>query len=201
MRALKQVLLLAQGKKYRHSLPARLLHWTYAPAVLAGVLSGFYITRPSRFLGFRSMESAQKVHFIAQYALLFSYLTRIYYGYVDRNYREIIPGRRDLAGMPKFLKYELFFTKKKPKFTKYNPAQKILFTNLTLLIPLQIVTGFALYASNLFQKTASLAGGLNPLRKIHYLAALAISSMSAGHIYFALTDSLKKLKSIFTGYE
>lgn len=201
MNAKKKVVALLKGKKYRHPLPARILHWIYAPAVLAGILSGFYINRPSRFPGFRSMDSAQKVHFIAQYALLFSYLARIYYGYADKNHREIIPGRKDMADMPRFLKYEFFLTKKKPKFPKYNPAQKVLFTNLTLLIPVQIITGLALYASNLFQKTAFLTGGLNPLRKFHYLSALAISSMAAGHMYFAFTDSLKKLKSIFTGYK
>lgn len=201
MRALKKVLSLAKGKKPRHPWPARLLHWAYAPAVLAGALSGFYITKPSRFLGFKSMDSARKAHFIAQYVLLFSYVARVYYGYVTKNYREIIPGRKDMADMPKFLKYELFLAKKKPKFPKYNPLQKVVFTSFTLLIPVQIVTGLALYASNVFQKPVTLAGGLNPLRKLHYLAALAISSMAAGHIYFAVTDSLKKLKSIFTGYK
>lgn len=193
--------LLIKGKKFRHHRPARLLHWTYAPAVLAGIFSGFYITRPSHFFGFKSMNSARKTHFIAQYFFLFSYLARIYYGCATKNYREIIPGRRDLAGMTKFIKYELFFTKKKPKFPKYNPGQKVVYTGLALAFPLQIATGLALYATGTFQKAARLAGGLNPLRKLHYLTALAISGLAAGHIYFALTDSLKKLKSIFTGYE
>lgn len=193
--------LLVKGKKIRHPWPARLLHWIYAPAVLGGILSGLYITRPSVFRGFKSMNSARKTHFIAQFALLFSYLGRVYYGLTDKNYREIIPGRKTLADMPKFLKHELFLTKKKPKFPKYNPGQKMIFTSLALFIPIQIVTGLALYASNSWQKTARLAGGLNPLRKLHYLAALAISSLASGHIYFALTHGLKKLKSIFTGYE
>ncbi|MFZ5652323.1 MAG: cytochrome b/b6 domain-containing protein [Bacillota bacterium] len=193
--------LLTTGKKFRHPWPARLLHWTYAPAVLAGVLSGFYITRPSLFFGFRSMDSARKTHFIAQYLLLFSYLARVYYGYVTKNYSEIIPGRKELSDTPEFLKYELFLTKKMPKFPKYNPGQKVLFTSLALVLPVQIATGLALYAPEKFQKAARLAGGLNPLRKMHYLAALAIASMTCGHIYFALTHGLKKLKSIFTGYE
>lgn len=200
MKSIKILSLLA-GKKPRHSWPARLLHWAYAPAVLAGILSGFYITRPTGFCGFKNMDSARKTHFIAQFVLLFSYLARIYYGGVTKNYREIIPGRKTLADMPKFLKYELFLTSKKPKFPKYNPGQKVVYTSLALLIPVQIVTGIVLYSSNTWQKAATLAGGLNPLRKLHYLAALAISGLAAGHIYFALTDSLKKLKSIFTGYE
>lgn len=193
--------ILLTKKTPRHSMPVRLLHWCYAPAVLAGFWSGLYINNPSRSLGFKSMEHAQKTHFIAQYVLLSSFLARVYNGYVTKNYREIIPDRKALKDMPKFMKYELFLTKRKPEFPKYNPAQKVIFTGLALLIPLQILTGFGLYSSKTFQKTVDMAGGLNPLRKLHYLLSLSISSLAAGHIYFALTDSLRKLKSIFTGYK
>ncbi len=191
---------LTKGKP-RHPWPARLLHWSYAPAVLAGILSGYYITRPSRFWGFRSMDSARKTHFIAQYVLISSFLARIYYGYVAKNYKEIIPGLKDVLRMPEFLRYELFLTRKKPQYPKYNPGQKLVYTGFALLIPVQIITGLGLYFANKFPKPATLAGGLNPLRRLHYLVSVAISAMAAGHIYFALTDSLKKLKSMFTGYE
>ncbi|MDA8097817.1 MAG: cytochrome b/b6 domain-containing protein [Desulforudis sp.] len=193
--------LLIKGKKLRHPWPTRLLHWSYAPAVLAGILSGFYITRPSRVHGFTNMDSARKTHFIAQYVLISSYLARVYYAYSAKNYREIIPDLKDIVRMPEFLKYQLFLTSKKPKFPKYNPGQKIVYTSFALLIPVQIVTGLGLYVTKRFQKPATLAGGLNPLRKLHYLASVSISALAAGHIYFALTDSLKKLKSIFTGYK
>lgn len=192
---------LQKQKKLRHSGVARLLHWIYAPAVLAGIASGFYLSGQTRATGFRSMVAAQKTHFTAQYLLLFSYLGWLYYLLTTKNYREIMPAPRDLLDLPGYLKYELFLTKKQPKYPKYNPAQKILFTGLGLLLPLQIITGLALYLSGQHHKTVAPAGGLNPLRQKHYLAALAIAAMTAGHIYFALTHSLKKLKSIFTGYE
>lgn len=191
---------LTKGKP-RHPWPARLLHWSYAPAVLVCILSGFYITKPSRLRGFKNMNSARKAHFIAQYILICSYVARVYYGYMTKNYKEIFPSLTDVLRMPEFLKYELFLTSKKPKYPKYNPGQKTVYTSFALLIPVQIVTGLGLYISNKFQKPAALAGGLNPLRKLHYLASVAISAMAAGHIYFALTGSLKKLKSMFTGYE
>lgn len=190
-----------KGADLRHALPARLLHWVYAPAVLTGIFSGFYINGPSRGLFFKSMNAAQKSHFVAQYLLLFAYLARVYYAVAAKNFREIIPGLGDLMDIPKFAKYELFLSKKKPKFTKYNPAQKIVFSLLSLLVPVQITTGLPLYAKERFQGVAALAGGLNRLRQMHYLAALLIAALAAGHIYFALTDSLKKLKSIFTGYK
>ena len=201
MRLTQLLSLLVKGKKPRHSWTVRLLHWSYVPAILTCIFSGLYITRPAGFPGFKNMDSARKTHFIAQFTLLFSYLARVCYGFKDKNYKEIIPDRKTLAAMPKFLKHELFLTNKKPQFPKYNPGQKMLFSGFTLLMPIQIITGLSLYASNSWQKTAKLAGGLNPLRKLHFLTALAISSFASGHLYFVLTHGPKKIKSIFTGYE
>ncbi|MEW6423989.1 MAG: cytochrome b/b6 domain-containing protein [Bacillota bacterium] len=189
-------------KKPRHPRPARLLHWTYAPAVLAGVISGFYISKPAPFWWFKSINAARKTHFISAYVLAFSYLARFYYALWGKNYRELLPGRQTLAALPGFAKYELFLTKKKPEFPKYNPGQKFLITALALLTPFVGVTGLSLYAVDAWQKQLPrAAGGLNPLRRAHYLAAVATTALTAAHIYFSTTDSLKKLKSIFTGYE
>ncbi|MHB1041481.1 MAG: cytochrome b/b6 domain-containing protein [Eubacteriales bacterium] len=198
---IRKLISLLQWKKPRHTWPARLLHWIYAPAFLACSLSGSYITRPSHTYGYKDTDSARKTHFIFQYVLIFSYIARVYYGYAAKNLGELVPGRKDLKDLPKFLKYEFFLTKKKPMFPKYNPGQKLIFTAFGLIIPVQAITGLALYAPGAWQKSAALAGGLNPLRKLHYLAAVVINALLAGHIYFIITDSLKKLKSIFTGYK
>lgn len=100
-------------KKQRHSGTARLLHWVYAPAVLALILSGLYIHSPSRAFGFKRMDSARKTHAVAQFLLLNSYVARICYGMKDKNYKEIIPNRKTLKAMPKFLKYEFFLSEKR----------------------------------------------------------------------------------------
>ncbi|MEW6697096.1 MAG: cytochrome b/b6 domain-containing protein [Bacillota bacterium] len=187
-------------KKPRHTLPVRLFHWVYAPAVLAGIISGYYIANPNRKLGFKDMESARKTHFLAQYMLIFSFLGRVYYSYVTKNYKEIIPGKKDLKEAPKYMKYQLFLSDKKPKYLKYNPFQKTVFTLFAFLIPVQIISGLALYFTDKFKQATGAVGGLNPMRQVHYLVSLAVTSLTLGHIYFALTDSLKRLKSIFTGY-
>lgn len=188
-------------RRPRHSSLARFLHWSYAPAVLFNIFSGLYINRPAYFYGFKNMDSARKTHAIAQFVLISSFLARIAYGLKDQNYKEILPNRKTLRSMPAFLKHEFFLTDKKPKFPKYNPGQKVIFTGFALLMPLHIVTGLALYFSNSWQKAAKVAGGLNPLRNVHFLTALATGTLVAVHIYFVLTHGFKTLKSIFTGYE
>lgn len=188
-------------KKPHHTLSARLFHWVYAPAVLACIISGYYIANPTRKLGFKDMESARKTHFLARYLLIFSFLGRVYHSYVTKDYREIVPGKKDLKDFRKFMKYQLFLTDKKPKYPKYNPAQKFVFSSLALLMPLQIMSGLPLLFTDKFKQATGAAGGLNPVRQAHYLVSLAVTSLALGHLYFALTDNLKKLKSIFTGYQ
>ena len=188
-------------KKPRHTLSARLLHWTYAPAALAAIASGFAISKPSPCYGFQSMDSARKTHFISAYVLAFAYLARLYTALWNKNYRELLPGRQTLAAMPGFAKYELFLSKKKPEFPKYNPGQKFLIAALAVLFPFLGATGLPLYAADAWQKQPpAAAGGQNPMRKIHYLAGVATTALIATHIYFSATDSLR-LKSIFTGHE
>ncbi|MBO8128523.1 MAG: cytochrome b/b6 domain-containing protein [Peptococcaceae bacterium] len=178
----------------------RVLHWVLAPSFLILVASGLYIHKPSRVWGFRSMDSARKAHFIAQYFFGFYFLARAYYAVVTRDYRKIFPGVKDIIALPKFVAYELFLKKKKPKYPRYNPGQKLLYSQMALLFPLQIITGAVLYLTGKLQKLSRFFGGLNNVRLAHYLTTVGLSSMVAGHIYFALTDSVEKLKSIFTGY-
>jgi Ni/Fe-hydrogenase 1 B-type cytochrome subunit len=200
MKIINLLSLLRKGKKFRHSGTARLLHWVYAPSVIVLAWSGLNINLARPF-GFKNMMTARKTHFTVQYFLLFAYLARVLYGIQKKNHRELFPSRRTLADLPGFLKYELFLGGKKSEFPKYNPGQKVLFLCLTLLILFQLITGHALYNANSWQKTVKMAGGLNPLRKGHFLTALSILVLFLGHFYLALTHGPKKLKSIFTGYE
>lgn len=71
---------------------------------------------------------------------------------------------------------------------------------MTVFVPLQIITGAALYSSRRLQKLSLLFGGLGKTRLAHYLGAVGFTGLVAVHMYFALTGSIEKLKSIFTGF-
>ena len=149
---------------------------------------------------FNSMNEARKTHFIAQYFFSLYFLARGYYAIKTRGYRKLLPNSRDMGSLPKFSLYELYLRNKEPKYPKYNPAKKLLFTFFTALFALQIFTGAALYSTGRLQVLSRPLKGLGNTRKIHYLSAVALMSLVAGHMYFALTESFSKLKSIVTGY-
>ncbi|WP_051273707.1 cytochrome b/b6 domain-containing protein [Desulfotruncus alcoholivorax] len=187
-------------KTFRHNRPLRVMHWVLAPAALSLMASGLYINKPYRNFLFKNMNDARKTHFMAQYFFGLYFLARGYYAIKTRGYRKLFPNSGDIASLPKFSLYELYLNKKQPKYPKYNPLQKLLFIFFAVLFPLQIVTGSALYSTGRLQFLSRPFGGLGNTRTVHYLGAVGLMSLVAGHMYFALTESFSKLKSIFNGY-
>ena len=187
-------------KKLRHTREIRTYHWVLAGSYFLLFYTGLHISHPGRF-PFPRMRRARLGHFAGQFAFLGALLWRIHNGVKTGNYREIIPDHKTLAKTPAYLRYELFFSSKEPKFPKYNPFQKFLYT---LWIPLFLmlgVTGMVLYAPHKLDPLERVFGGLNRTRRLHYLLSLASASTVAGHLYFTLTSGAETLKSIFTGYK
>lgn len=182
----------------RHPLPARLFHWTLAPLAVALVASGLYITNPPQTGG--SMRTARKLHSLAGFLFTGGFVARLYYAALRREWRLILPERHDLKKLPAFARYHLYLTGKKPKFRKYNVGQKFLYTFWPLEALFVLPMGFFLYAPKVFARPIKWLGGLNRIRHLVYLVSIITAITIAAHIYLALTESVGKLKSIFTGY-
>ena len=118
-----------------------------------------------------------------------------------RDYRDIFPRKKDLSLLPRYLRYQLFFSSKEPAFSKYNPVQKLYFTAWLPLFILQALTGLILYASRRLGRLEAVFGGLGRTRKIHHLAAVLQGVTALTHIFFTATAGTEKLKSMFTGYK
>lgn len=182
----------------RHPLPARIFHWTLAPLAVALVASGLYITNPPRAGG--SMRTARQLHSLAGFLFTAGFVARLYYATLRREWRLILPERHDLKKLPSFARYHLYLTGKKPRFRKYNIGQKFLYTFWPLEALVILPLGFFLYAPKLFAQPVKWLGGLARIRQLLYPLTLLTATTMTGHIYLALTDSVGKLKSIFTGY-
>lgn len=197
---LKQIVGKYWPRKLRHPLPVRILHWTYAPAALVLLYTGVYIAHPGT-VPFLNMKQARRLHFACQFLFMGGFLGRLVYGSFNRRYREIIPGKSDLAALPQFIRHQLFLTRKEPHFPKYNIFQKLVFLSWVPVIILKGLTGAVLYAPNRAGRLEAAFGGLERTRRMHYLTTLYLGPTILGHLYFAATKSKQKLKSIFTGYQ
>ncbi|WP_334109841.1 cytochrome b/b6 domain-containing protein [Thermodesulfitimonas autotrophica] len=181
----------------RHPLPARIFHWTLAPLAITLVATGLYLTNPP-YHG--SPRTARKLHSLAGFLFTGGFVARLYYAALRREWRLILPERHDLKKLPSFARYHLYLTDKKPQFRKYNIGQKFLYTFWPLEAIFALPLGFFLYAPHTFARPVKWLGGLARIRQLLYSLTLLTAATMAGHIYLALTDSVGKLKSIFTGY-
>lgn len=185
-------------KKIRHPLPVRIFHWTHVITVSAMLFSGFHMAYP-RTVPLLRMRSARYFHFFNAFIFTGGLAGRIIYSLRTRDYHFIFPNLKDLADLPRYLRYQLFFSSREPSFPRYNPVQKLYTTAWLPLFLLQIVTGFVLYAPRRLGAGEALLGGLGRARKIHHLAAVAQGVTSIAHIFFTATAGTEKLRSIFSG--
>ncbi|MEW5761689.1 MAG: cytochrome b/b6 domain-containing protein [Bacillota bacterium] len=180
----------------RHPPAARLFHWTLAPLAIILTVTGLFLTEPPRGAG---MGAVRKVHSLAGFLFTCGLVARLYYAALRREWRLIFPEPYDLRKLPRFLRYELYLAPQKPKFRRYNVGQKFVYTFWPLDALFILPLGFFLYAPKLFARPIKWLGGLNRVRTLIYYGTLVTAATIAAHIYLAVTDSLGKLKSIFTG--
>jgi thiosulfate reductase cytochrome b subunit len=85
-----------------------------------------------------------------------------------------------------------------------NPIQKLTYFGiLNVLLPLQIVTGAAMWGVQKWPEIAGALGGLPLLAPMHSLLAWLFGSFIVGHVYLTTTGAtpLEGIRAMVTGYE
>lgn len=190
------------GEQLHHPLIARFLHWSWAAAMFLLGLSGLYIHQTDwmPFFGpIGAMDTARTIHFISMYVVVLLVVGRIYYSLASGDWRELLVRPSDLIDMRLVAAYYVGLLKTKPRWGKYNPGQRIVYTGLVPLLALQAITGFALYLLPGFDWVSSLFGSLVYVRFLHVLITWAFVSIVAAHIYLGALSGWSTLASMFTG--
>ena len=204
--------------RYVWEIPVRVTHWVNALAIVVlsvtGVLIGFpYLVGVD---GGFAMGWVRFVHFVAAYVLTASMLARIYWMFAGNHHaswRAFLPwlsseGRRNFV---KMLRYYTFTGKQISYEVGHNPVAAMAYAGVFVLIIIQIVGGFALYAQynpdgTLFAMTAPLLNlvGSQWLRLIHHGIMWLFAGFLINHVYSAVLMDIKErngtLSSIFGGY-
>lgn len=188
-------------KHIRHPWEIRMFHWLFVVVTILKTWSGLYISHPHPFWGFSDMYSARMLHAVMTPVLAALLTFRLYYAVLSGDWRDAVLWRRsDLKEAVPWLRRFLFFHDSPGAVhAKYNFGQKFIFTAIYLTMPLFFITGLVLLNMPPFRFLNILTGGQGISRIAHYLGTVALISIVAVHIYLALTSSVDRLKSIFTG--
>jgi len=207
------------------SLFSCFLHWVYVLAMVALILTGFYIGDPEFFLGSGEahqafmMGYARLIHFVAAIFLIAGFILRLYLSFFLCNRHDIldiIPTPKNIVGAVKLAFYYLTFRGPHHVYRYINPLGGIgIF--LTLLFSLvQILTGFLLYLPGadatawggvlpVVEIINMKLGGLQIVRQIHHLVMFFLLTVIFIHIYMQIWKNTvfeeADIASIFAGYK
>ncbi len=185
----------------------RIQHWilvlSFAVLAFTGLAqkySGLFIS--IKFISLLGgIETVRIIHRIAAVSLMlvvvFHFGVVSYRIFVQRLLPKMIPGSSDISDALKLLKFNLGFTKEKPKFGRYSFDEKFEYWALVWGLLIMIITGYMLW--NPIATTHFLSGEFIPAAKSAHgnEALLAILAILIWHFYNVLVRHFNR--SMFTG--
>lgn len=195
-----------------HPWPAIGMHWIHLLSIVVLTYTGFYIHRP---FGPGSMDLMRTLHFIFMFVLVLTAIVRVYWAFAGagsasqgsrtkiRDYRHFGPQRENKGKAWETVRYYVFLRKSHPVGAKYNTLQKGTYIAWLVLVALQAVTGFAIWANwqEFFLPITNLIGGLVVMRMVHYLIMWLFIITAWVHIYLSIAEAPWQAPLMFFGRE
>ena len=180
-------------KIYVHTVFVRVFHWLNALGITLMILSGWRIYNASPLFSFRFprdytlggwLGGALQWHFAAMWLLVINFLVYVIVGFVSGHFRRRftpVSPSSVLGDMGKALNGKL------PHSTStYNAVQKAAYIGVLLAILLTIVSGLTVWKPVQLQEIATLFGGYEGARIVHFLGMTAICAFIVLHLILVL---------------
>ena len=183
----------------------RFWHWIQAFLIITLALTGFEIHGSYSLFGF---YNAFVIHNTLSWVLLILFSYTIFWFFVTGQWRQFTPTKENLPQMIKYYTSGIFkgepHPTKKSELSRLNPLQRITYSLLKfVLIPLQLIFGFAYYYYNNWADFGLGNFGLETIAVIHTFFAFLLIAFLIGHIYLTTTGEtiFSNLKAMITGNE
>jgi thiosulfate reductase cytochrome b subunit len=184
----------APGEKVKvHPWPVRFAHWVNVLAMLTMVTSGWRIYNASPLFDFRFpdeitlggwLAGALQWHFAAMWLLVANGLLYLLHGIFSGHYlRDFLPvSVRSVASeLRNALRGRLSH-----EFGIYNALQRLAYLAVILLGILIVASGLAMWKPVQFQEIASLMGGYEGARLVHFFSMAALVLFAIVHVVMVL---------------
>lgn len=196
---------------YMYAVYERLWHWLQTFTILLLIFTGLIIHKPDVF-GIFSFAYVVLVHNVAAAILVINAALSLFYHLVSGEIQQYIPhpyGFFDQAIVQaKFyingiFKHEPHPFEKTPD-RKLNPLQQVTYFGiLNVLLPLQIITGLAMWGAQEWPKVTERLGGLAFLAPFHSLVAWSFAAFIVLHVYLTTTghEPLAGIRAMMYGWD
>jgi thiosulfate reductase cytochrome b subunit len=178
---------------YIHAWFVRIFHWLNALGMTMMIMSGWRIYNASPLFDFRFpngftlggwLGGALQWHFAAMWLLVVNFLVYLLIGFVTGHFRRRltpVTPTAVLTDLGKAIKGNLPHSA-----TTYNAVQKISYIGVLLALVLTIVSGSVVWKPVQLQELASLMGGYEGARVVHFLGMSAICAFIVLHLSLVL---------------
>lgn len=200
------------GKEiYLYPVWLRIWHWINAFLFVLLIFSGINLQYADPKNPFISFNNAIAMHNAAGIALTINYVFFIIMNYLSGNWKFYIPKITNIISdsvkQGKYYLLGIFKNEEHPFDTneqrKFNPLQQITYLKIMyIIVPLSIITGWALLFPDIIIKEIFGMGGLSVTAVFHTILGFILSAFMAGHIYLATTGATvtSAFKSMITGW-
>ena len=201
-------------KVYMYESYERFWHWLQTFSILFLLFTGLVIHRPDIFGAF-SFRYMVLVHNVLAAILMLNFLMSLFWHVTTGEVHQYIPNVikpvgiiNDMVVQVKFYLIGIFkgeahpFEKRRDK--KLNPLQQLTYFGLlTVLLPLQMLTGSLMWGVQQWPQVANSLGGLPLLAPFHSLVAWLLGAFIIGHVYLTTTGAtpLEAMRGMVTGWE
>ena len=184
----------------------RFWHWSQAIMVIGMMITGFEIHGTYTLMGF---GKAVYWHTQIAYALLTLWAFAIVWQFTTGEWRQYLPGLRNVDAMVRYYAYGIFVGKPHPfhktVHQKHNPLQRLAYLAfLAMMGPMIWGSGLFYMFYNDWAKIGLDAYiSLEFVAFVHTVGAFAITTFFFGHVYLTTTGHtvFAHIKAMITGWE
>jgi Ni/Fe-hydrogenase b-type cytochrome subunit len=205
----------------RHHWIVRVTHWVNALALLVMVTSGLRIFNAypafarkgeafccypfagraipawATFGGW--LAGARHWHFAAMWVLVVNGLVYLGFTYLHGEWRDLVPRRGDLRDAWEMVRFYLFVRPDHPRQGKHNALQRATYFALPVFGALAVVSGLAIWKPVELAFITQTLGGYVWARYWHFLAMVALVTLSLAHVFMVFAVDPYALRSMVTG--
>jgi thiosulfate reductase cytochrome b subunit len=190
---------------YLYTRYERFWHWLQSLLIILLLLTGFEVHDTYTLFGF---GTSVEVHNFVGLTWLIAFAFFIFWVFTTGEWRQYIPTTKKMLLVVRYYSYGIFKGESHPvpkrKEAKHNPLQRLTYLSLaTVLLPLQMVTGFFYWGYNDWTGWGVGFLSLEVLAVVHTMGAFAILAFLIVHVYMTTTGHrvTAHVKAMITGWE
>jgi thiosulfate reductase cytochrome b subunit len=203
----------------KHPLAIRWFHWINFPLLALMIWSGamiYWANAAYHLFGIKlnppqslwqklhmayRLADAMSIHFFVMWFFTINGVLYVLYTIVSGEWRTLVPNRRSFIEAIQVALHDLHLRKDAPPVRKYNGAQQIAYTAIIVMGLGSLLSGLAIYKPVQFSWLATLMGGYQPARFIHFWLTIGYVAFFFVHVAQVVRAGWNNFRAMVAGYE